>query len=231
MKNLPKHIAVIPDGNRRWARSLGKLSADGHSEGAKSFWEVSEEAFRVGVDYFTFWAASSDNLKKRPKLEIRFLVQLFKREISRSDFRAKLHPNQVSFQVVGWWREMIKDEDLERAIKELEAETAGYKKRKLTVLFGYDGKREMMEGIRALKKQAVFKGEKDFVNFLATGDLPEVDLVIRTGGESHWSGGFMMWQTGNAQLYFSDKLWPDFGVVEFKKALEEYARRERRLGR
>ena len=230
MKNLPKHLVAIPDGNRRWAKSKGLVPWEGHREGVKKFWEVCEEAFEMGIPYFTFWAASEDNLRKRSRIEVKFLVLILKNEVFDKSLLTRLEKNEVRLRVFGRWNEVLKDKKLERAIRDLEKKTEKFRKHNLTILFGYDGKREMIEAIKSLKKEKEIDYEK-VKEKLWTGDLPMVDFVIRTGGEPHWSGGFMMWLTADSQFYFTEKLWPDFGKAELHKALEEYASRERRMGK
>lgn len=229
MKNPPSHLVIIPDGNRRWARKRGKAPWEGHREGAKRFWEVCEEVFEVGIPYFTFWGASEDNLIKRSRIEVKFLVTLLKNELSKKGLAERLEKNEVKVRVLGRWNEILKDKAFERVIQDLEGKTKKFTKHNLTILFGYDGKREMMEAIQSLKKEKEINYEK-VKERLWTGDLPEVDFVIRTGGEPHWSAGFMMWLTADSQFYFTEKLWPDFGARELREALEEYSRRERRMG-
>ena len=229
---FPQHIAVIPDGNRRWARARGLYSGEGHREGAKRFHEVFAEAVKIGIPYFTFWAASESNLLERNRLEVKFLVKILKEALRNKSFREILKKNGTRVQCIGRWNEILKDAALERAIQELEAETGNYRKNRLTMLLGYDGRWEMIEAVNKLKAAG---GKRkidydDLSGVLWTGDLPPVDLVIRTGGEPHWSAGFMMWLTADSQFYFTEKFWPDFGKNEFKKALADYTGRERRLG-
>jgi len=226
---LPKHLVAIPDGNRRWAKERGLVPWEGHREGVKKFWEVCEEAFDMGVPYFTFWAASEDNLKKRSRIEVKFLVLLLKKEVFDKSLFARLEKDEMRLRVFGRWNEILKDKKLEETIRDLEKKTAKFEKHNLTILFGYDGKREMIEAIEALRRTKEINYEK-VKQSLWTGDLPPVDYVIRTGGEPHWSAGFMMWLTADSQFYFTEKLWPDFGEKELHKALEEYSLRERRMG-
>lgn len=283
-KKLPYHIAIIPDGNRRWAKSRGLILWKGHQEGVKRFREISEVAFRAGIPYLTFWGASEDNLLKRSKVEVRLLVSLLRKSLEQELKEKIFIKNKIHINVVGRWSAILKDSALERAVNALEEETKHFTRHRLTILFGYDGRREMIEAIskianskesrkspnerredfrgsrssatqgRALTGSPQFRdhgihetvsthssrtvsGQKSKINYetvkkaLWTGHLPPVDLVIRTGGEPHWSAGFMMWLTSDSQFYFTKTLWPDFDAKEFKKALREYGARERRFGR
>ncbi len=229
MDKIPNHIAIIPDGNRRWAKAHRFGPTAGHEEGVKRFWEVSAEAAKMGVKYLTIWAGSYDNLTKRSKLEIDFLMKLLRTEILNPKLTEQIHANKTRVRIIGEWRKMVDKKTLQLA-EQLEKDTAHYTNNNLTLLFGYDGQREMVAAVNALVKKEKTVTEKTLHQSLWTGELPEVDLVIRTGGEPHWSAGFMMWHTANSQFYFTDLLWPDFKIPELKKAIVEYDRRERRLG-
>jgi undecaprenyl diphosphate synthase len=229
--NIPKHIAIIPDGNRRWAKAQNLNPWDGHTEGVKRFWEIGDVAYKAGVTHLTFWGASYDNLVKRSKPEINFLLDLLGKELAKPEVRQKLHTNQTRFEVIGEWQTLTNNKSLADATAQLEQETAHYEKNVLTILFGYDGQREMLEALNLLIKSGEDASEDSLRKYLWTGALPEVDFLIRTGGEPHWSAGFMMWLVAHAQLYFTDQLWPDFKEENFNASLEEYASRERRMGK
>lgn len=229
--HIPKHVAIIPDGNRRWAKARGLDPWKGHEEGTKMFEEVSEAAFRAGISYFTFWAASEDNLKSRPKLEISALMFLIDRYLSTESALERFLEDKVRVRVLGRWQELIPKESVHKGIENLQQRTSHFTERNLTILLGYDGQSEM---VAALNHLAVTKQVVDAATLRAalwTADLPPVDLVIRTGGEPHWSAGFMMWHVANSQLYFTEKLWPDFNAKELEKAFEDYKMRPRRFGK
>lgn len=226
---LPNHIAFIPDGNRRWA-SIRSLSPwEGHGQGSKRFRQISNELFTMGVPFVTFWAASYDNLQKRSKIEVDYLYKILREELENPQLLRDFLQNQINVKIVGSWRQIVHDKQLIAAIETIEQRTAAFAKYHLTILFGYDGKLEMLEAIKALSGHRV--SEQSLRKNLATGYLPDVDLVVRTGGEPHWSAGFMMWLTANTQFYFTETLWPDFDKVMLKKALREFSERARRLGK
>ncbi len=231
MDIIPQHIAIIPDGNRRWAKSQNLNPWEGHTEGVKRFWEISDVAYEKGVTHLTFWGASYDNLTKRTKAEVAFLLELLKKELARPEVKEKLMRNQVHFQVIGEWHKIVESNGLAEQIQKLQQETARFSKNVLTILFGYDGQREMLAAIDGLAKSGEPATDVALRKHLSTGALPEVDLVIRTGGEPHWSAGFMMWLVAHSQLYFTEQLWPSFKVPEFDEALTVFATRERRLGK
>lgn len=230
-ESVPKHVAIIPDGNRRWAKAKGFEPWKGHEEGVKRFEEVSEAAFRSGVSYFTFWAASEDNLKSRPKLEISALVYLMDTYLSAESTIKRFEENQIRVRVLGRWQELITSKSVHAGIEALQQRTATFTERNLTILLGYDGQSEMVAALNhlTLTKQAVDAATLRAA--LWTADLPPVDLVIRTGGEPHWSAGFMMWHVANSQLYFTEELWPDFTAASLSVALADFSNRGRRFGK
>lgn len=229
---VPNHVAIIPDGNRRWARQRGLKPWEGHRAGADGFQKISETALKLQIPFVTAWLGSEDNLRKRSQLEVQFLLQLLGKALNRSDFIRNLETHQVHFRLVGRWQELLANtQSLARVVQKRETETAHFTKHHLTILFGYDGQSEMLAAIEKLGEHRSKVTGEALMQALWTGFLPPVDLVIRTGGEPHWSAGFMMWHTANSQFYFSKKLWPDFDPPEFQKALHDYAGRERRFGK
>jgi undecaprenyl diphosphate synthase len=233
MSNQPNHIAIIPDGNRRWAKQNKLLPWSGHEKGIGRFREIADAVFERHIPYLTIWAASEDNLTKRSKHEVRFLIALLtdwiQKEIDKKDFVR----NGIRVRFIGRWRQIVSDhEKLARAIGTLEAQTKNLKKSNLTVLLGYDGRREMIEAIRHLQKNKVHEvADKSLHDALWTGALPPLDLVIRTGGEPHWSAGFMMWHAANTQLAFTKTFWPAFKKKELDEILVDFSKRERRFGK
>lgn len=231
MEKVPHHIAIIPDGNRRWARAKGLLPYEGHREGAKRVHEIAEIAFEHGVKYVTVWGASVDNLKKRSKTEVSFLIKLFEKELKNILNSETLRKNEIRMRVVGKGKEIAKSKILSKLIDDAENDTAHFKKGNLTILFGYDGREEMIEAFqKGIKSHTSKFNYESIKELLWTKDLPPVDFVIRTGGEPHWSSGFMMWHTTDSQFYFTEVFWPAFGKKEFEKALHEFVKRGHRLG-
>lgn len=231
----PIHLAIIPDGNRRWAKQQGLLPWDGHQKGAAQFRTISRVAFKSGVSFLTLWAASEDNLLKRQKIEIAALVKIFTGYLQDPGVLTELREDQVCFRVFGRGREIVHNKELDRAITNLEAQTSLYTRHKLTILFGYDGRREMTDAIKKISESRVSEIKyQDVKNSLWTSGLPPVDLVIRTGEEdpdwAHWSSGFMMWDTANAEFYFTRTFWPDFSEAELSHVLQRYRARARRKG-
>ena len=234
-KNLPIHIAIIPDGNRRWAREHKLDAWLGHREGMKSLEELADAIIELGIPHLSFWGSSEDNLKKRPSEEVKFLLGIFKRKFLELSKDEKVHKNKMKINIFGRWREQFPESVKESMEKAIEA-TKGYDNFFLNFFIAYSGASEMLDAVKNIAEKAKenlnleINGEL-LKNHLLTRDLPPVDLMIRTGGEPHNSDGFMMWDTANAQLYFSDKLWPDFTPADFREAIEDYRKRGRRYGK
>ncbi len=232
LEHIPRHVALIPDGNRRWAKAHGLLPHEGHREGAKRFKDQIEALHDEGVEFATFWVSSEDNIVKRTPEEVAFLIMLIKKAGKDNETLEIAKKIQYRIRWIGKWRELLKDKEVEEIIDGWENETAHHTKGQMTFLFCYNGKTEMLEAIKSLEKTGNSNPTHETVkNALWTRDLPDVDLVIRTGGEPHWSAGFMMWLTSDSQLYFTDALWPDFKKEELTKALIDYNGRTRRFGK
>ncbi len=234
----PLHIAIIPDGNRRWAKAQGKKPWEGHEEGAKRIEEIVRKALKLGVKYLTFWGSSVDNLTKRPLEEKRALLRIYENYFTRFINSREVFENQAAINVFGRWEEQF-PKKLKKILKEGVARTKDHTKHFLSFLLAYNGDDEMLLAIKRIAEIAKETKDKLVINSeliqrnLMAGMLPEVDLLIRTGSQNdpHNSAGFMMWHTKNSQYYFSSKMMPDFGEKEFEEAIKEYQRRTRRFGK
>jgi undecaprenyl diphosphate synthase len=239
--NLPEHIVIIPDGNRRWARKKGLAVFYGHEKGAEGTKAVLQTALDLKIPHITLWGSSVDNITKRSKSEVKFLMAVFEKYFKKLLGGDEIYKNQVKVEILGRWRELF-PAGVKKPMEEVIKKTAHYSRYHLTFLMGYSGIDEMTSAIQRIANISAeggsASGEKNFKidgkiikDNLWTRDLPAVDLVIRTGGEPHWSAGLMMWDVANAQLYFTKTLWPDFSKIEFRKAVLSYAKTERRLGK
>ena len=235
MKNL-SHIAIIPDGNRRWAKKRGLAPWEGHEAGTKHLEDLLETASKEGIKYFSFWGSSEDNLEKRPFLEKKALLRIYKENFEKMCTSPKIHQNQIRINVIGEWKKQF-PETLKKTIRKVIDSTKHYNKFLLNIFLAYSGNTEMKETIKNiasdLKAGKIKTVTDDLVKkYLWTSELPPVDLLIRSGSTSdpHLSAGFMMWDTQNSQLYFSKKDWPDFNAQELKNAIQEYRNRIRRYG-
>lgn len=243
-KNIPNHIALIPDGNRRWARKRGFSPWVGHSAGTKALEKILEKAVEFKIPYFTVWGGSTDNLTKRPKREIDFLFRIYKEQFSRLGKDKRVYQNKVKINVLGKWKNIL-PKDVQRTFEKVIEKTKHHMKYSLTFLIAYDGQEEMVDCVKRIADLV----RKDFTetnNFcdkeftsklikenLLTKNLPVVDLVIRTGcqNDPHQSAGFMMWDTAYSQYYFTDNLFPDFKPSEIEEIIKDFSKRERRLGK
>lgn len=227
-----KHIAIIPDGNRRWAKSHGLPAFMGHYEGLKAVEHILKAAAAEdGVTHITIWGASVDNLLKRPKEEVSHLNEVFARAAALAFEKVAEMPEGTRLFIRGDWEDHLSDslkETLRRINKE-SAEKVG--RLTVTALIAYSGKGDMIRAIERIKTDGSEADEDSLLKSLSTGDLPPVDLLIRTGGEPHNSDGFMMWQTANSALYFTETLWPDFSAEEFSRAVTDVNDREKRMGK
>lgn len=231
MKKIPNHVAVIPDGNRRWARSKGFKPWLGHTYSIKNTKLIFEEALKMGIPCFSFWASSQDNLAKRTKAEVTLLLNSFKKEFAQLAIDEKVHKKQVRINILGDWRRQFPAEVKKPMEKAIEM-TKKYNKFNFNFLIAYSGIEESISALKTISKQGINHITPQIIkNYLYTKDLPNVDYLIRTGGEPHMSSGFMMWDIADAQMYFSDKLWPEFSTNDFREAIKEYERRSRRFGK
>jgi undecaprenyl diphosphate synthase len=234
IRNIPNHVAIIPDGNRRWAEKKGLKPWDGHEEGAKNLEKVLLSLLDLGVKHVTFWGSSMDNLQKRPWREKRALLDIYRRYFFKLLDSKDIHGNEVKVNVIGHWEEQF-PVALKNIIHKCIRKTEKYKKHFLNFLLAYSGDDEMVEATNSLLAKCKGKVKritaKMIKDHMMTKDLPPVDLLVRTGGEPHNSAGFMMWDTANAQLYFSEVLWPDFDEKKMREAVLDYAKRGRRFGK
>ena len=223
LRNVPQHVAIIMDGNGRWAAQRGRRRGEGHVAGAKTLGDVLRWCGDRGVQYLTVYAFSTENWK-RPREEVDGLMKLFARMLKskESDFLK----NKVRFRMIG--RRGDLSAGLRRVIEALEAKTADFE-RQFIVAISYGGRAEIVDAVNA----AIGKGEKlteeTFRSYLYAPDVPDPDLVIRTSGERRISN-FLLWESAYAEYYFTETLWPDFSERELDAALSSYAERHRRHG-
>lgn len=228
---IPQHIAIIMDGNGRWAKKRGLPKIMGHRQGVESVKKIVRSSVKFGVKYLTIYAFSAENWQ-RPRNEVRALFKLLENFLKKET--RLLHENGVRLRVIGE-RDKIQP-DLRKRIEQVEKDTARNSALVLNVALSYGARQEIVNAARILSEEAK-KGdiepskidEKLFARYLYTRDCPDPDLLIRTSGEMRVSN-FLLWQISYSELYVTEKLWPDFGEADLKKAIEEYQRRERRFG-
>jgi undecaprenyl diphosphate synthase len=229
---VPKHIAFIPDGNRRWAKQRGLDPWEGHYKGAENIESLVRRAQEYGGTHMTFWGSSEKNLHRRPMQEKKALLDVYETYFHKLIESDVVHRDKIRINVIGKWREQLPS-TLTALLEEGIEKTKDYDGPTLTFMLAYNGTTEMLEAIKSIHKAGYAQDEitqECVKENLWTHDLPPVDLLIRTGGEPHLSVGFMMWDIADAQLFFSDKYFPDFSADDLSAAIEEYSRRERRHG-
>ena len=223
LRNVPEHVAMIMDGNGRWATQRGKRRGEGHKAGAKTLGDVLTWCGDRGIRYLTVYAFSTENWK-RPKEEVSGLMDLFARMLKTKE--RSFMKNKVRFRMIG--RRGDLSMKLLKTIEALEAKTAHFE-RQFIVAISYGGRAEIVDAMNAAIKKGEPLTEETFRNYLYAPDVPDPDLVIRTSGEFRTSN-FLLWETAYSEYYFTDVLWPDFSEAELDKALEAYAQRHRRKG-
>jgi len=226
---VPRHIAIIMDGNGRWAKQRFMPRVAGHQRGVEALREVVKACRNLGVEYLTVFAFSSENWR-RPAEEVSFLMSLFLKMLEREV--ARLHENNIRLKIIGDRSRF--DDKLRQTMREAEQLTANNIALTLTIAANYGGRWDVMQGVKAMLKEhpqlAQTFTEADLQPYLSMNDAPEPDLFIRTGGEQRISN-FMLWQLAYTELYFTDTLWPAFDPNELDKAIASYQKRERRFGR
>lgn len=233
-EGLPRHVAIIPDGNRRWARGKGLPVAFGHQRGVAVLEQVVSHALEHGIDYLSVWGASVNNVTKRSRLEVQALFHLFEDAAVRMLQRLQAGTRKpMEIRISGRWRELFPASTV-RKLQEMIDGSARPGECVVQLLLGYDGREEMLQAVARLVAEGKPQpSAADLKAALWSAGMPPVDLVIRTGceGDPHLSDGFMMWDVADAQLCFSETPWPDFGVEGMIAAVRAYQGRERRLGK
>jgi undecaprenyl diphosphate synthase len=226
---VPRHIAIIMDGNGRWANRRLLPRVAGHRRGLETVRRITRCCIDAGVEYLTMFAFSSENWR-RPADEVSFLMELFVRALESEV--ARLHENNIRLKVVGDLSSF--ETRLVSLIHEAEARTAANTRLTLTIAANYGGRWDIMQAVNRLVREHPNRAggfnEAQLAQYLALAYAPEPDLFIRTGGEQRVSN-FCLWQLAYTELYFTDTLWPDFEDAAFAEAIASYRRRERRFGR
>lgn len=231
-EKLPRHIAVIMDGNGRWAKQKGQPRVFGHRNGVKAVRETTEAAAELGVEYLTLYAFSTENWG-RPKLEVRALMTLLVETIHREV--GTLMKNNIRLQAIGDLSKLPTKSH--KALLEGIEKTKHNTRSTLVLALNYSAKWEIMEAVKDIATQVKSGGldptaisETDFANALSTKGMPDPELLIRTSGEARLSN-FLLWQVAYSELYFTPTFWPDFRKDDFYKAIIDYQQRERRFGK
>ena len=228
---VPQHIAIILDGNGRWAKAKGMPRNYGHAQGSKNVERICEEAWRMGIKYLTVYAFSTENWN-RPDSEVAALMKLLRNYMKTCLKTAA--KNDMKIRVIGDIDPL--DDDIKNRIRELEAATVDNGGLNFTIALNYGSRDELTRAARKMAKdceegklKAEDIDESVFESYLDTHDIPDPDLMIRTSGEQRLSN-YLLWQLAYSEFYFTDVPWPDFTKEELVKAIEEYNHRHRRFG-
>lgn len=223
-QNIPSHIAMIMDGNGRWAKERGLKRTAGHEEGAKVVREITKYCSNIGIKYLTLYAFSTENWQ-RPKLEVEFLMKLLDRYFKK-ELPVYLE-NNVKFRAIGDLSRFSKY--LQKTIKDVEEKTAHCTGLTQVLALNYGSKDEILRAITKLNKQKLEVTEENFESCLDTAGMPNVDIMIRTSGEVRLSN-YLLWQNAYAEMFFTQTYWPDFNSNELDDILSDFKNRERRFG-
>ena len=222
---IPHHVAIIMDGNGRWAERRGLPRVEGHRVGVDVVENVIRWCVEFHIEFLTLYTFSTENWK-RPKQEVEFLFNLLKESINSRIETLK----KDGIKLIFMGRLVDLPHDIFETCKKAEMETRLNEKLKVVVALNYGGRAEIVDAVnRMLKEKIEDLDELKFRKYLYIPDLPDPDLIIRTGGEKRLSN-FLLWQSAYSELYFSERMWPEFDREEFVKAIEDFSRRERRFG-
>lgn len=234
LNKIPTHVAMILDGNRRWAEINKLKSWEGHENGSETVRHILRASLKLKIKHLSMWGSSLDNIQKRSPDEVFHLLDIFKRKFKELGEDEEVHSEKVKIRILGRWKELFPAEISDSMQKAID-QTKNYDNYSLNFFIAYSGTDEMLSAIKDIAakyaKDPSYKiNDKAIKENLFTKDLPPVDYLIRTGGNPHLSNGYMMWDTADSQLYFSDKLWPEFTPDDFNQAIAEYGNRIRKFG-
>ncbi|MDD2821060.1 MAG: isoprenyl transferase [Flavobacterium sp.] len=230
--NLPKHVAIIMDGNGRWAKQQGLLRALGHESGTKSVKTTIEACAKLGIEFLTLYAFSTENWN-RPKLEVETLMKLLIRSLKKE--LSTLQENNIKLNAIGNLEKLPKS--AQKELQDVIHKTKNNTRLTLTLALSYGAREEIVNAVRNISNKvknniiSLDSIDDSIINeHLYTQNLPDVDLLIRTSGE-HRISNFLLWQIAYAELYFTEILWPDFKEQDLYEAIVSYQKRERRFGK
>jgi undecaprenyl diphosphate synthase len=224
MSNLPQHVAIIMDGNGRWAKEKGLNRTAGHEEGAKTVREITTHANNLGIKYLTLYAFSTENWS-RPKLEVEFLMKLLERYL-KNELAIYLE-NGVKFKAIGDLSKFSKS--LQKVINETQEKTKNCKGLTQVLALNYGSRDEITRAVKKLVDKKLEVSQENIGACLDTAGIPDVDMLIRTSGEVRISN-YLLWQCAYAEMFFTKTYWPEFSENEFDDLLSDFKNRERRFG-
>lgn len=225
---LPKHVAIIMDGNRRWAKKKSLERKIGHYEGAKNLKKIITECIKLEIPYLTVYAFSTENWHRNNK-EIDELVSLLNDFLNREI--SEIIDHKIKINILGQMDKFPKE--IQQKLKNIISRTKNFNKLHCNIALNYGSREEIIYAVNNLLKNKTSTAQltiEDLTQYLYTKNIPDPDLMIRTSGEYRLSN-FLLWQSAYSELYFSKKLWPEFTIKEFHKSLIDYSKRKRRFGR
>lgn len=222
--NFPKHIAIIMDGNGRWAEQRDLKRTNGHEEGAKVVREITTHCGKLGVEFLTLYAFSTENWS-RPKLEVEFLMKLLERHLTL-ELEVYLK-NNVRFKAIGDLSKF--SSSLQKKITTTEEKTAKCTGLTQILALNYGSRNEITRAVQKLLEQNLVPNEENIAQCLDTANIPDVDILIRTSGEVRLSN-FLLWQSAYAEMFFVQKYWPEFSKYDLDDIIDDFIKRERRFG-
>jgi len=230
---IPKHVAVIMDGNRRYAAELGLMTDEGHVKGRDKLEEMLDWCMELKIKVLTVYAFSTENIRRESE-EVDFLMRLFTENFKIMAEDARVHKYKIRVKVIG--NPSILPKEVQEAIRHAEDRTKDYDQYFLNLAIAYGGREEILQAIKSIAskvKEGKMKiddiSEESFSKMLYTSDLPDPDLILRTSGEERISN-FLLWQLAYSEFYFADVYWPGMRRIDFLRAIREYQRRVRRYG-
>jgi len=227
--NIPQHIGIIMDGNRRWAARRGLTVTQGHEAGARNLEKIVDHCLKLGVKNLTVYTLSTENWRKRAKEEVKGIFDLLVRIVKEK--KEEYKKKGIKIAILGDFQAFPRK--VFRAIKEILTIVKKGERLKVNLALNYGGRDEILRAVKKIIAEGVPPEkltEETFSKFLYTNGEPDPDLIIRTGGELRLSN-FLLWQMSYSELYFTDTLWPDFGPEELDKAIADYQKRQRRFGK
>lgn len=228
LKNIPQHIGIIMDGNRRWAAKKGLSAIQGHEAGMQALVKIVEHCLDLGVKTLTVYALSTENWRKRAQKEVKGIFNLLVKAVEEK--KDEYQQKGIKMAIIGDFQAFPRK--VVKAIREILSVVKTHERLKVNVALNYGGRDEIIRAVRQMISQGIAPqavNEKTFAKFLYTNGEPDPDLMIRTGGEVRLSN-FLLWQLSYAELYFTDVLWPDFSPQELDKAIAHFQKRQRRFG-
>lgn len=227
--NIPQHIGIIMDGNRRWAAKKGLTVNQGHEAGAKNLEKIVDHCLELGVKTLTVYTLSTENWRKRAKEEVKGIFDLLVRAVKEK--KEEYKKKGIKIAILGDFQAFPRK--VVQAIKEILTIVKKHERIKVNLALNYGGRDEILRAVKKIIAAGIPPEkltEEAFSRFLYTNGEPDPDLIIRTGGELRLSN-FLLWQMSYSELYFTDTLWPDFGPEELDKAIVDYQKRQRRFGK